>query len=139
MGIFMLNADKIRLMTDLAIYEKKHEKEVFAVNDFYRHDYIAGQLLSAFVRWTLCFLMLLGAYVLVQTDVFFYNINEKGITRMLNLVGAAYFAGLGLYLLIAYQVSARRYQAAKRGILLYASKLKRLGRKYLYMKKNEVV
>ena len=36
----MISKDKIRLMTDLAIYEKRHEEDVFKINKYYKADYI---------------------------------------------------------------------------------------------------
>ena len=36
----MLNTEKIRLMADLAIYEKKNDDTVFKINDYYKGDYI---------------------------------------------------------------------------------------------------
>lgn len=126
----MLNAEKIRLMTDLALYEKRNAKTVFRINDYYKDDYIAGQLLSAFVRYTVCFLLLFGAYLMLHLDSLFYNINLRGITETMTAVGILYGIGLFLYLLLAFQVARKRYQAARHGMLLYATKLKRLGRKY---------
>lgn len=125
----MLNAEKIRLMTDLAIYEKQNAKTVFQINSYYKEDYIAGQLLSAFMRYSLCFLLVFCAYLLFHLDSFFYNINLRGVTETMNLVGILYGAGLLLYLLIAFLLAKKRYEMARRGILLYAAKLKRLSRK----------
>ncbi|MDO4265146.1 MAG: hypothetical protein Q4C63_01590 [Eubacteriales bacterium] len=126
----MLNMGKIRLMTDIAIYEKKHSDSVFKVNNYYRGDYIAGNMAAAFVRFTLCSVLVLIFVVLFGTDVFFEQINEEGISAVFTQIGLLYGAGLLLYLLIAYNVYSRRYKNAKRGVLLYATKLKRLQRKY---------
>lgn len=134
----MLNAEKIRLMTDLAVYERKNKKTVFQINNYYRQDYLAGQLLSAFVRFTFSYGVLACVYALFHIDTLFYNINLKGATAMLNRFGFLYLAGLLLYLFVTYSVAAGRYKRAKRGMLLYATKLKRLGRKYNQMKKEEV-
>ena len=61
----MLNAEKIRLMTDLAIYEKKNDEKVFKINDYYKGDYISGHLIWAFIRYSLCFaFMLVAAFFL---------------------------------------------------------------------------
>lgn len=126
----MIDAGKIRLMTDLAIYEKEHGDRVFKVNDFYKSDYIVSNLIAAFVRYTICAALLLLCALLFQTELFFGRINEEGITEVLIRIGICYGAGLLVYFWIAYTVCERRYQRAKRGVLLYASKLKRLQRKY---------
>ena len=126
----MLNKEKIRLMTDLAIYEKKNRNTVFQVNNYYRHDYIMGQLLGAFVRYVMCMLICFVLYLIFQAGELFYNINVSGISKVLQEIGGIFIIGLFIYLIIAYVIASKRYDASKRGMLLYATKLKRLGRKY---------
>ena len=126
----MLNTGKIRLMTDIAIYEKKHSDSVFKVNNYYRGDYIVANMAAAFVRFTLCAILVLIFVVLFGTDVFFEQVNEEGISAVFTQIGIMYGAGLFLYLLLAYRIYSGRYKRAKRGVLLYATKLKRLSRKY---------
>lgn len=133
----MLNAGKIRLMTDLAIYEKKHGDSVFKINNFYKSDYIVSNMISAFARFTLCFLLLLIFAVVFQTDLFFGKINAEGAETMFKDIGVLYGSGLLIYLIIAYNVYASRYKKAKRGVLLYATKLKRLSRKYHGAKRGQ--
>lgn len=126
----MLNAGKIRLMTDLAIYEKEHGDNVFRINNFYKSDYLVSNLVSAFARYTVCFFLLLIYAVVFWTELFFSQINAVGISDMFVRLGVLYGGGLLLYLLIAFKVYSARYKRAKRGVLLYATKLKRLIRKY---------
>lgn len=126
----MLNAGKIRLMTDLAIYEKRNGSSVFKINNFYKSDYIIGHLIASFARYTLCALLLMAAAFFFQTDVLFARINEEGFSGVFTEMGILYGAGLLAYLLITYWVCSARYKKAKRGTLLYATKLKRLSRKY---------
>ena len=128
----MVQQEKVRLMTDLAIYEKKNESEVFKINNYYRSDYILWQILLAFVRYSFCFLVLLCLYVIFKADTLFYNINLSGITETFFSFGRYYIAGLLIYLGISWAVADYRYKKARKGILLYATKLKRLARRYHY-------
>ena len=122
----MLNLEKIRLMTDLALYEKKHKRSVFEINNYYRHDYIMGQLLAAFVRYIICVTLCFLLYLVFQAGELFYNINVEGLASVLNRLGYYFLAGLIIYLIIAYIIARKRYKYSKRGVLLYATKLKRL-------------
>ena len=36
----MLREDKLRMMTDLAMFEKKHGAEIRETSDFFRSDYV---------------------------------------------------------------------------------------------------
>ena len=126
----MLNAEKIRLMTDLAIYEKKNDEKVFKINDHYKGDYVSSHLISAFIRYSLCFILMLVTVFFLDFAGIFQMLNEHGTGKAAEELAAAYLIGLLIYLFIAYRVAAVRYKKAKRGALLYATKLKRLGRKY---------
>ena len=133
----MLNREKVRLMTDLAIYEKNNKNTVFEVNNYYLFDYIIGQVFSSFIRYSLCFLLLFFIYLAVSADEFFYNINLNGIMETLTGVGHIYAAGLAVYLAITVLIYAMRYKKAQSGARLYVTRLKRLGRKYYYKKSGE--
>ena len=126
----MADIEKIRLMTDLALYEKKNQKRVFKINNYYRHDYIMGQLLGAFVRYLICMPLCFILYLIFQAGALFYNINVSGLTSVLTDLSRYFLAGLAIYMLIAFFIASARYKRSKRGMLLYATKLKRLGRKY---------
>lgn len=38
----MLNEDKIKLMTELALFEKKHASQMKTVNQYFKSDYTAA-------------------------------------------------------------------------------------------------
>ena len=40
----MLNEEKIQAMTDLAVFEKHQGRKIFPVNQFFKSDYVGGQL-----------------------------------------------------------------------------------------------
>ena len=44
----MLNEEKIRYMTELAIFEKNEGRKIFPVNRFFRSDYVGGQMFRRF-------------------------------------------------------------------------------------------
>lgn len=128
----MISKDKIRLMTDLAIYEKMHEEDVFKINKYYKADYIFWNLLLAFLRFTVFAVIVLAINMVIRPDVYFYNINLNGIAAMLRQVLVYYLIGLIIYLVISYNVYLSRYKKARKGMLFYATKLKRLARRYNY-------
>ncbi|MDO4438237.1 MAG: hypothetical protein Q4B86_02170 [Eubacteriales bacterium] len=131
----MLKPNKIRLMTELAIYEKNRKRDVFDISNFYENDYIAGQLFSSFVRYTICAAFVFTLYVFLNSEFIFTKINVDGAGSVFLKSFVAYIIGLAFYMMITYFVSTKRYKNARRGMLLYASKLKRLGRKYEDMAK----
>ncbi len=135
----MVDQEKVRLMTSLAAFEKRNAGRAFKINSYYASDYIAGHMISSFVRYTLCFLVLFSLYVLLRVDTLFYNINLNGIKEMLIKLGWLYAAGLAVYLVITAAVCAGRYRRADRSIRLYSAKLKSLARRYTDIAEEEEI
>ena len=44
----MLNEEKIQAMTDLAVFEKHQGRKIFPVNQYFKSDYVGGQLFRSF-------------------------------------------------------------------------------------------
>ena len=51
----MLNEEKIQAMTDLAVFEKHQGRKIFPVNQFFKSDYVGGQLFRSFFGYTFKF------------------------------------------------------------------------------------
>ena len=64
----MLNEDKIRLMTELSLYEKKEHNAIFEINSFFKRDYIVKRILESFVAYTFCYMLLLLIELLYSVD-----------------------------------------------------------------------
>lgn len=44
----MLNEEKIRLMTEIAMFEKKKGKQVFPYHKYFKSDYIGSRIMRSF-------------------------------------------------------------------------------------------
>lgn len=128
----MISKEKVRLMTDLAMYRKKNE-QIFRVTKYFGYDYIVWHMLLAAVRYTICALVLAALFVVFDAEDFFYNVNLDGLAETLMGFVKYYLTGLIVFLLISAVVYYQRYKKARNGMLLYSSKLKRLARKFHYV------
>ena len=134
----MANKEKIMLMTELAMYRKKNE-HIFQVNKYFGYDYIVWNLLLAAVRYTICAGIIAALFVIFRAETVFYNVNISGITNTLKIFAIYYFVGLAIYLIISFIVYRIRYNRARKGMLHYASKLKRLAKIYNYIDKGNMI
>ncbi|MBQ8934050.1 MAG: hypothetical protein IJ061_07180 [Lachnospiraceae bacterium] len=128
----MISKEKVRLMTDLAMYRKKNE-QIFRVTKYFGYDYIVWHMLLAAVRYTICALVLAALFVVFDAEDFFYNVNLDGLDETLMGFVKYYLTGLIVFLLISAVVYYQRYKKSRNGMLLYSSKLKRLARKFHYV------
>ena len=114
----MLNEEKIRLMTGIAMFEKKMMKESIPANRYFKSDY----------SLTVCLCLML--WVLYRFDDL---INAMAVDDLLSL-GARlvfyYVAGLLAYLVVTWKIYSRRYDEAVGKLKIYQAKLRRLDKKY---------
>ena len=126
----MLNEEKVRYMTQLAIFEKMVGKKIFPINRYFKKDYVGGQMFRSFFGYTFCYLLFLLMWVLYKLDEL---LNEMSIDEILDAAkkwGVIYAAGLVLYLIVTWIVYSKRYDYAARSQTMYTSKLKHLMRRY---------
>ncbi len=126
----MLNEEKIKLMTSIGMFEKREGRKIFLVNRFFREDYIGRYVLRSFLGFTFCWLLGTGLVVLYKAEALLESLDFSKIQDNLSLYVTAYVAGLVVYLLITCVVYWRRYEYAKRGMKVYAAKLRRLEKRY---------
>ena len=86
----MLNEDKIKLMTELALFEKKHASQMKTVNQYFKSDYISRNLLRGFISYTLCSILLFGMWVLFNVEVVLSSIGMDELKGLAFRGGALY-------------------------------------------------
>lgn len=126
----MLSEEKIKIMTNLAMFEKNEGNRIFPINRYFKSDYISSKLLRSFFSYTLSFLLGLALWVLYYIERWLNVIRLESLIEVGLKVGGVYAAGLVVYLIISLFVYARRYDYASRGIKVYLAKLKRLDKRY---------
>lgn len=128
----MLNEEKIRLMTELASFEKKNGPQMKTAFGYFKSDFVSRHLIRSFVSYTLCCAMVLGIWVLFHMDLFLSTIEIEALISLAKQGFFLYAAGLVLYLLLAFWVYGRRYDHASRMTRIYLAKLKHLDKRYEY-------
>lgn len=131
----MVNEDKIKLMTGIAMFEKREGKRIFPVNRYFCSDYISSHMIGSFFYYTVSFALCALVWVLYNIEYLLNEINLDEVVLIGKHAAVLYGAGLVLYLLITCLVYWKRYQYAKRGMKIYVAKLKRLEKRYEFQHK----
>lgn len=126
----MLNEEKIRLMTGIAIFEKKAEKESFPVNRYFKSDYVGSHMIRSFISYTITCILCFTLWLLYQFEDILNTMDIEVLISWGRTIGIYYAAGLVIYLLITHRVYSRRYDAALKNMKIYQAKLRRLERRY---------
>ena len=126
----MLNTDKVRLMTKLALYETKEGKEDIRLSKYYKTDYVRYQVIKSIVCATI-------GYALILMLIFIYKSEEiikNAVTLDYKTIGIVV---LGIYIIIAalYGLGssvgyAIKYDLSRKKLSRYYKLLKRLNKIY---------
>lgn len=126
----MLNEEKIRLMTGIAMYEKKAEKEIFPVTRYFKSDYIGSHMIRSFLAYTVISIGMIGVWLLTEIEDILNTMDLSILVDTARELCIVYLVGLILYLVITYSVYAKRYEKADKSMKIYLAKLRRLEKKY---------
>lgn len=133
----MLNEDKIKLMTGIAMFEKREGKNIFPANRYFQSDYISSRMFRFFFSYTLCFILCVLIWVLYNIERLLNTMNLDEVFVVARQGGILYVIGLLVYLVITFRVCQKRYEYAKRGMKVYVAKLKRLEKRYEFQNRSK--
>ncbi len=132
----MLNEEKLKLMTGIAMFEKREGKKIFPVSRYFRSDYISSHVLRSFFSYSICYCLCLVIWALYNISRLLNSIDLDEVIAIGKWGAALYLAGLIIYLVITVIVYNRRYSYAKRGMKIYLTKMKRLEKRYEFQSRS---
>ena len=126
----MVNMRKVRLMTKLAIYEKKEGKEDIRLGNFFRRDYVRLKNLQNIVIVTIGYLLILGmigAYRMEYLIKEAVNLDYVGIGR---LILGVYVIIITVYVMVALVGYGLYYDYSRKKLSKYFRMLRLLRSMY---------
>lgn len=131
----MVNEEKVKTMTRLAIYETTKGKRQLNISKYYKRDYVRYNMFKTAVAATIAFLLIAVLYVMLNIESLMISLNDMDLIREAEKIGILYLIFLAFYMLVAWLVYARRYEAVKPDVIIYNHNLKHL--KELYEKEEK--
>lgn len=125
-GEGMVREENVKLMSKIAIYEKRKGKTEIPMNTFYKGDYVRLNSLKAVISATVVFVLVTALLVVYKLEYILANVLKMDYKRMLVVILAAYVIWVFLYWLIARILYAKRYESARSNIIIYNHCLKKL-------------
>ena len=114
----MIDANKVRIMTKLAAFEKEEEKSI-KIAKYYQIDFVRGELLKSFVYVTMgyvCILVLLG---IANIEHLVNYVTWQYIQELAGKIIIGYVILLAVYLFVGAIAYQRQYRKAKRKVKEY--------------------
>lgn len=133
----MLNEDKIKLMTGIAMFEKREGKNIFPMNRYFQSDYISSHMFRSFFAYTVSVILCVLIWVLYNIERLLNSMNLDEVFVLCRQGAALYVVGLACYLALTYRVYYKRYEYSKRGMKVYLAKLRRLDKRYEFQSRTK--
>lgn len=133
----MLNENKVKMMTKMAIYEKNEGKKPLRTSRYYKGDYVALAVLKSTIATTLAFVIIAVMVVLCNTESIIRQINSMDYAALGKKIAIYYVAFLVIYAVISGAYSAYQYDRSRSGIKRYAMRLNKLERFYSGQRKRK--
>ncbi len=131
----MLNEDKIRLMTKLAMYEQNSGKKSIPVSKYYRSDYMSLKLINSSITVTVAYVIFLALIVLANVEGFV----EGLVSPDMDIIGlgikivVGYVVVFLVNFVVSYIIYSKKFKSIRVELKNYNAELKQLYQMY----KNE--
>ena len=122
----MVREDNVRLMSKVAIYEKRAGKKEIPMNNYYKWDYARVNALFAVVNATIAFVLAAAVIIVYKLDYILANILKMDYKQLGIRCAIVYGVWIAVYWVAAIIIYAGRYEKARPDIIIYNHDLKKL-------------
>lgn len=126
----MLNEKKVRLMTKMAMYEKKSGESDFRISAYYKKDYKSLNMILSWIYMTIGYLILLGIVCVAYLEELVNNLTVSGIIMMILSALTIYIVLVIVYVIGTNVFYEKKHHKAREGVKMLNACLNRLRRMY---------
>ena len=126
----MVNRDRVRTMTRLAIYEEGQGIQDDKMNGYFKNDYIVSHLVRSFISGTIAFLLVVIMYCCYYYDTLLIRVFENRISGIVTTAVTLYAAFMIFFLAVTFFVYRWRFNATRGRLNRYRRRLEHLKESY---------
>ena len=127
-GDGMLNEEKIRQMTELALLKKSKGEQMFEIDNYFKEDYVGKHMLRSFFVYTVCFALVVVLAILYNLENLMSSMNPIGLLSVVYIL--IYVLGLLRFELITYRFFSKKYDEAQKDLKIYNDRLNYFEKKF---------
>ena len=132
----MINEEKVKIMTKIAMYEQGKGRRYLPVSKYYRSDYIGLALINNFFLVTIGYALAIAAVAVYFGEYLMENIHKMNLVSMGIYIIVGYAVVLVVYSVLTYIQYSVRYYKAKKSVREYYSQLTELSKIYVREEKK---
>lgn len=126
----LLNENKIKMMTKMAIYEKNQGRRMIKTAKYYKGDYVALGVLKGTIATTIAYIIVLMMVIICNVEKIVANIDSIDYLQIGKTAVLYYVIALIVFSVISGIVCAYQYEKSRGGLKTYFSRLNKLERFY---------
>ena len=126
----MINEEKVKIMTKIAMYEQGKGRKYLPVSKYYRSDYIGLALIKNFFLVTIGYIMAVAAVAVYFGEYLMENLHKMDLVSMGIYIIVGYVAALVGYSILTYIQYFVKYYKAKKSVKEYYIQLTELSKIY---------
>lgn len=126
----MINEEKVKIMTRLAMYEKSEGKKHLPVSKYYRSDYIGLALIKNFFLVTVGYALVLAGVGAYFSEYLMENIHKMNLISLGLSIILGYVVTLVAFSVFTYIQYSVKYYLAKKSVKSYYGELTKLAKIY---------
>lgn len=133
----MVNEKKVRLMTQLALDEKRLYKDELDESGYFRSDYIRSNTLKVLLGYSISYLLIMGLVAMYYVDYLFTNVVQMDMQSMVWLAGCIYVGLLLIITLFCMLFYMTKYTNNRKRLRKYMMEIDKLQKFYRDSKDNK--
>ena len=133
----MVNEKKVRLMTQLALDEKRFYKDELDESGYFRSDYIRSNTLKVLLGYSIYYLLIMGLVAMYYVDYLFTNVVQMDMQSMVWLAGCIYVGLLLIITLFCVLFYMTKYTNNRKRLRKYMMEIDKLQKFYRDSKDNK--
>lgn len=130
MGWTMIDEERVRQMTKMAVYEEGEGKQYIPMTQYFRHDYIGKEMVKSVIGGTLAFALMCVVGLFFEMENLMDSINQLNLVQLVTGILVKYGIFMAVYLFITYVVYNFRYSEGRRHIKQFYAHLKKVNKIY---------
>ena len=133
----MVNEKKVRLMTQLALDEKRFYKDELDESGYFRSDYIRSNTLKVLLGYSISYLLIMELVAMYYVDYLFTNVVQMDMQSMVWLAGCIYVGLLLIITLFCVLFYMTKYTNNRKRLRKYMMEIDKLQKFYRDSKDNK--
>ena len=133
----MVNEKKVRLLTQLALDEKRFYKDELDESGYFRSDYIRSNTLKVLLGYSISYLLIMGLVAMYYVDYLFTNVVQMDMQSMVWLAGCIYVGLLLIITLFCVLFYMTKYTNNRKRLRKYMMEIDKLQKFYRDSKDNK--